>query len=493
MKLNLTFFRIFVLIFLTGIFTWSDSNHPAEALTRAGTTIINRAFATYLDEGSGFSSTLQSNTVGAEVQPQEGLSLAPSQKVEVPVGAPINLAHRLTNTGNVASSYKIAVVNSTGDDYDVNSLTVIHDVNDNGIADVGEPEIGVQTPSLESGASMSLVVKGFVPSNAAGRSTGKIEISATSLLQNELAKNIDTITVQGALALQVFKAASVPSAEAGNTVSFTLTAMNRGAGAPAPLPVSIDGSPRELVLLHDDLPANTSLVSFKNAGTGLALYHRLGDEPNSYFSRAPQDLNIIDAVAYGVPTFAGQTTIKTEFTVRLHQNISGDLRNTAQLKFAKPGTTNVDSIDSNEVGVSVPVKAPSIRYFTSAAFTKETEATDFRWPLNIEANSAWCNRDARVIEKVTIKIVSMKTGDWYTIEAIETGPNTGVFTSSPSRSSMTTRKYWATLSSRRFRAMSSLPRLSATAKKFPTPSWSIPSVSFTTAAPTSPSPECASP
>jgi uncharacterized repeat protein (TIGR01451 family) len=428
MKLSLGTIRHFIPAILTGIISLGALQTPAQAgITKAGTPINNRAIASYTDGGSGFPSTLQSNTVTAEVQPLEGLQLAPSQTVESPLGAPINLSHKLTNTGNVASSYKISVSNLSGDDYDVTKLNVYLDLNDNGIADVGEPEVGSQTPTLESGASLSLVVNGFAPPSAAAQTAAKVELSATTTLQSEKANNTDVITVASALSLQVFKAASVPHAEAGSTVTFTLTALNRGSSAPTPLAVDIDGAPRKLVLLRDALPANTSLVSFDNAGTGTPLYHRLGDAAQSYLSKAPQNLDTVDAVAYAVPRFAPATTLKTAFMVRLHRNLSGDIRNTAQLLYGDASSAAVQSIDSNEVDVTVPVQAPSIRYYTGASFKEIATSTNFNWPLYLELNAGWCNKDAQVIERIKVRIGSLKTGDIMYGDAIETGPNTGIF------------------------------------------------------------------
>ncbi len=414
-------------LFLLLVFLGMGASSPSWALTRAGTTVTNRALGSYVDSGTGFSSVLQSNIVSAEVQPLEALTIAPNQAVESPAGAPINLPHRLVNTGNTQSHYIISVSNASGDGFDLSNLKVYRDLNDNGVADVGEPEVSVQPVILDMGESASLVIKGTVPGPALAESNAQIKLTAETVAQAANATNTDTVSISSALSLQSFNAASVPTAKAGDSVTFTFSALNRGNSAPLPTTVSIDGTTRDLVLIRDAIPANTSLTSYVNKGTGLALYHRLGDPETIYLSHAPQDLNTVDFVAYAVPAFAAGNTIQASFTVQLHHNINVELRNTAQLVFAAPGTTGPQTIDSNEVRVAVPAASPSLTFYTDTTFSKVADAASFNWPLFIEGNSARDNKNPTVAERITITATSLKTGDMMRVDAIETGPNTGIF------------------------------------------------------------------
>ncbi|BCM90977.1 hypothetical protein IAD21_02840 [Abditibacteriota bacterium] len=416
-------FFLFFLLALIG----AGVNSPSWALTRAGTAVTNRALGSYVDGETGFSSVLQSNIVSAEVQPLEALTLAPNQAVQSPAGAPVNLPHRLINTGNTQSHYKISLSNAAGDNFDLTDLKVYRDLNDNGIADVGEPEVSAQPVVLDMGESASLVIKGIAPGSAIADSNAQIKLTAETIAQATSATNTDLISISSALSLQSFNAASVPTAKAGDLVTFTFSALNRGNSAPLPTTIIIDGTPRNLVLIRDAIPANTSLTSFINKATGQALYHRLGDPEQTYLSHAPQNLNTVDAVAYAVPAFVAGSTVQASFTVQLHHNINVELRNTAQLVFAGLGTTGLQTIDSNEVRVSVPDAPATLLYYTDATFSKVANAASFNSPLFIEANSARDNKIPTAIERITVTTTSLKTGDVMRVDAIETSPNSGIF------------------------------------------------------------------
>ncbi|RYX85271.1 DUF11 domain-containing protein [bacterium] len=406
---------------------------PSLALTRAGTSVTNRALGSYTDGDTGYSSVLQSNIVSAEVQPLEALALTPNQSVQVPVGAPITLAHRLINTGNTTSSYKISISNASGDNFDVSDLKLFRDLNDNGIADVGEPEVNAQPPILDMDESVSLVICGIIPGSALADTNAKIKLNAETIAQGVKASNTDTLTVVSALSLQVFDAASLPEAKPGDSVTFTISALNRGASAPMPVAVSVDGVTRNLVLLRDQIPANTSLTTYINKGTGLALYHRLGDPEHTYLTHAPQDLDSVDAIAYAVPSFAAGNTIQASFTVKLHHNINSEIRNMAHLVYGESGKTGLQNIDSNEVRISIPAEPAKLFYYSDATFTRFAFVTSLDWPLFIEVNSAGDNKNPLIVERISITLTSLKTGDIMRLDAIETGPNTGLFhiTSSP--------------------------------------------------------------
>ena len=287
------FFRLLLWLFVAGV----GMQSPSWALTRAGTSIDNRALAAYTDTETGLPAILQSNIVSAEVQPLEALALAPNQAVQSPPGSPLTLAHRLTNTGNTPSRFQIGVANSGGDNFDIADLKVFLDSNDNGLVDVGEPEVSGPTAALDMGASVSLIITGKVPSDALPDTSAQIKLTATSVEQGERASNTDTVSITKKFSLKLFKAASLPAANAGDSVTFTLSALNSGTSSPSPIKVTVDGGERELILVRDAIPVNTSLAAFNNNGSGLALYHRLGDPEISYLSRAPQDLSTVDAIA----------------------------------------------------------------------------------------------------------------------------------------------------------------------------------------------------
>ena len=400
---------------------------PSWALTRAGTSIDNRAMAAYTDVETGFSSVLMSNTVSAEVQPLEAAVLTPNQSVQVPVGAPINLPHRLTNSGNTLSQFKLSVSNAGGDDFDITGLRIFKDVNDNGIPDAGEPEVTGQNVALEVGESISLVIGGLVPGNAAANTTAKLQLVAKSAVQGATATNTDSITATSSISVQVTESASVPQAKAGDTVVFTVTTTNPGNVSPLLVPITVDGAARQFILLGDDIPVNTSFSSFQSTGGGIALYHRVGDPKYTFLSRPPQNLDDVDVVASGFPSFKPQSTLRIAFAVRLHDNINADIRDKAELMFEESGNQPPETQESNEVRVRVPSSAPAIRFHRNEKFNEVAPNTSTNVPLYLEVNSASSNQDPTNIERINVTVDSLKTRDKLRLEAVETSRNSGTF------------------------------------------------------------------
>ena len=113
---------------------------PLRAGPVAGTAITNTATGTYVDSTSGLNVRLTSNTVSTVVQPQEALQLTSSQTVTRAPGGSFTLAHVLTNTGNVTTTY-LFNVSVIGGSFTPTGVQLVEDTNGNGIVDAGEPVI----------------------------------------------------------------------------------------------------------------------------------------------------------------------------------------------------------------------------------------------------------------------------------------------------------------------------------------------------------------
>lgn len=215
----------------------------AQVVPPAGTAISNQATASY--QFGDVTINLLSNRVQVTVSPVEGLRLTADNERLAPIGAPVALPHRLTNTGNVATDYRFTATNLTGDDYDLRDLRVYGDVNGNGIVDDGEPRLdNATTPiSLQPGQSTDLLVTGFVPVTALVNQIGRARLDAATSSGTVRAQNTDTIRVAAGAAVDVRKEASTQNGSRGQTVSYDLIAISRGSVAPAPTALSVDGAP----------------------------------------------------------------------------------------------------------------------------------------------------------------------------------------------------------------------------------------------------------
>jgi uncharacterized repeat protein (TIGR01451 family) len=401
---------------------------PLGAAPLAGSEIVNQASVSYVDAVTGLNSTLQSNVVKVTVQPLEALTLTQSQSISRAAGAGFGLAHRLANTGNTNTTYTLNYANLGADDYDVSGLTLVRDLNGNGVADPGEPQIANGgSLTLNAGAWADLVLSGTVPGAIPSGKTARVQLSAVSQAQNVSAANVDSIVTTNAASVQIVKSASNPAPNRGDQVDFILAATNTGNMAASGIPVTVNGGAAALFLIRDAIPANTLLVSLASAGSGTPLYHRMGDPAASYVSIPPSDLTQVDAVAYALSSLAAGQTVTATLRVKISANASSSVSNTAQVQYNDGVNPAPVSVDSNNVQLTLPPMPPVISYYQASSFAAQTGMTTLGSALYVQANAATCNRNSAVAETVTITLVSSLTGDAESFIATETGPNTGVF------------------------------------------------------------------
>ncbi len=400
----------------------------------AGARILNQAEASYITQG--YTERISSNAVRLFVTPVEGLTLVQPNSRRLAPGSPVALPHHLTNTGNVATTYSLTVSNASGDDYDLLGLKLVRDVNSNGIADAGEPTFGASdTISLNPGESADFLILGQVPADARSETGANVQITARSTTQNASVSNIDRVVVSAGPAVSVRKSAIPDKATRGQLVTWSITANSNGAVSPDPIAVSVDGAPRSLVILRDTVPSNTTFEEVVGTPDARAtvLYHHTGDALQSYTS-APR--TPVDALAWGLTTFAPGTTLRANFSVRVNANASGAINNVALFFYRSTGSNGtggsggVDtdvSTPSNPVEVGVPLAPPTLNYYTDGTFSRIAPVTTIDRDLYLQGEDSACNGDPQVAEHVQITIRSGKTGDTIQVGATETGANTGTF------------------------------------------------------------------
>ena len=414
----------------------APTQEECDLLPLAGCPITNRARVTYIDTDSGYASALDSNTVRIVIQPLESLRLTRDQTVTAAPGAPVSITHHLTNTGNAISSYTLELRNvSFTDAYDLANLFIVHDVNENGRSDPGEPTIEPgQEVTLAPLASITLIINGAVP---AGIDVGKdadVVLTATSVDQRASMSNTDRVSTRAEAVVQLFKATSRLTAVPGDEVTFTLTGVNTGRADATPHSAgqtTVDGQPAGLVVLRDAIPANTTFVSAVAPGNAAVLYHLRGTPGFHAYTAsvpAPGLLPQIDAVAFGLSSIPVGHAFEFAFTVEINPIASGSVDNIAHLHYDVPSVpAEQPASSSNQVSVSVPYVPPLIRFYDDPTYTQTTCSASVGLPLYIQVDSGTHNRDPTAVETVEVTVGSALTGDVEVVTAVETGPNTGVF------------------------------------------------------------------
>lgn len=407
----------------------------------AGSTIINRAEVTYQDSASGIFSRLSSNTVRVTVAPLEGLSLTADRNAKRDPGSQVYFPHRILNTGNTTSTYKLTYSNLGGDDFDLDSLRLAQDINSSGVIDSGEPLLpNGSSITLAPGAWMDLVLAGAVPNSTGLTRTSRVTISAVSALQSVTEVNNDTVITSGGPSIGLSLRASNMTPSRADDETFTITGVNTGTGPATPIDITIDGSsvhlrnsasgPARYAIVRDVIPANTTFVSITEINASLPLYHVIGAGFHDYISSPPSDLSTVDAVAYGFPIIAVNQSFNVSFKVKINMNASGHIVDIATV-YAEDSITPI-SVDSSVVLIPLSGFSPDLHYYTNNAFASIATLTLVGSPLYLQGSAAACNLDPLVAETHPIRIVSNRLGDTETFTAAETGPNTGIFRILPS-------------------------------------------------------------
>ncbi|MEJ1167111.1 hypothetical protein V9K97_25730 [Variovorax sp. CCNWLW186] len=346
-----------------------------------GSVIRNVAKASYVPAGFAQTETSSSNSVVANVLAVEALVLTQDQAVNRPPATVVTLNHLLTNTGNVPSSYALGFANNVGgcaaDTLDLSTLRVVRDINNNGVADPGDPVLPLGAPgalALRPGETASLLVQGTVPATGAGVACAAL--TATTALQNLSATNRDTVTVGDMAVISITKSASYPGVIVpGQTrIDFSVSGTNIGArdaqpanvAAPTGTPVLVNGAPTSLVLVRDLIPVGTQYIAGtlqSTAAGAVRLFRMPGDPAFSY--RTADDAAAVE-VAIGVPAAVSRNaSIAMQFAVIVRADQTGDIRNTAQSYYndgtapvVSPSNTVLITTSQSRIGVAKTASTP---------------------------------------------------------------------------------------------------------------------------------------
>ena len=216
--------------------------------TPAGTQIRNRSSATYQDMGgNNYSAT--SNEVITIVLPVFGVSILPDDSGETPPVTPamtqnalpgmtVYYRYDLTNTGNDDDDFTVGPdVDGANSTMLINNadVTIYHDLNSNGMVDLGEPVLSAggvpgNTGTITAGTTISIIVAYTVPAAATSGELAYVGVTGTSVgdpAQIDPRNYHRTDVVNDAVMTANLAAAPAVVFE-GNQVTYTLSGTNTG-------------------------------------------------------------------------------------------------------------------------------------------------------------------------------------------------------------------------------------------------------------------------
>jgi uncharacterized repeat protein (TIGR01451 family) len=261
----------------------------ALAMTPAGTQIQNQASASYIDS-AGQPRTTTSNLVVTVVQQVYSFTITPDGtetdppppgpgqiKTALP-GAQVIFNYVVTNTGNGTDTINLSTDQGTADDFDFDpaSIRIYLDANCNGNLDPGETT-SITSVTLGAGQQACVIVTATIPPGTPSGQYGNLNLVGTSAGGPTDNDNWARALASTQAALTAFKSASPTGPVApGGTITYTISGANVGGSPAYGYPVTVDGTPRNGILIEDTIPAGltvTQVSGSAGAGTVRFIYY----------------------------------------------------------------------------------------------------------------------------------------------------------------------------------------------------------------------------
>lgn len=392
----------------------------ASNIPEVGRTIQNVAYATFI-AANGKEQQSVSNTVEVNVSALYAITLTTPPVLDTEPNVRMIWANTLSNNSNAPVNVQLDVTTIN----ELNNIKIYIDTNKDGQFDTTDQQV-MQPVSLQIGQSINLWVVATTNSNLTEGQQFNLPIKATVIEDtNATANAIDSAISYGAKLVatkEVQQKTFEPSATANYDLNYTLNIRNQGKKAARPIDVMVDGQTQKMVLLVDELPANTTFKSASIKNEQAKILYKLAN--NSYSTVIPSDVTQINQLVVGFPQISANTSEQVDLVVSMNRNIAKTtVKNTYKVSYAV--TDSQKDILSNVASTLVSGSADITN--NSSDFKSILATGSVNKPLNIEAKSASCNADRYTADRVKIRIKSTKTDDIEEVIGVETGMNTGVF------------------------------------------------------------------
>ena len=314
--------------------------HAQSSTPSAGSTIGNRASATYTD-GGGVIRTATSNETVTTVQQVAALTLVANRTLTAAPNAPVYFAHTVTNNGNGNDVFTLTAVNAAGSTFSV-APAIYADANGDGVPD--DNTVITQTPNLAPGQSFSFVVSGQVPAAQASATTSTTTVQAKSVFDTTQSQsNTDKVTVTPNAVVNLTKAIDQTSGPSPSTGSrtYTLTYTNNGSTSATN------------VVIGDVLPTQVTYVAGSGIwsdapSTALTDLNDSGVDPAGINYTFNTGTKVITATLASV---APGTTANITFKVNVNSGLTPqNISNVATVQYndgGASGGTTVGPVNSN--------------------------------------------------------------------------------------------------------------------------------------------------
>lgn len=419
---------------MLGTLAMATSTAVAQQIPDPDTQIKNKASGYFRMPGMMDTVFVNSNEITTIVNKKESASISPGQNIEQRNGQPIILTHTLTNNGNTTSTITLAAANSTGDDFDFTDISINtqpgnHTQPKSTAPSTSSTSAANHSVTVDPGETFTFEVSAMVNSNTVAGQTGQITVQAKTQQGQILSQRANSIEVLQGPSINIQKQIIEDNPEPGSTLTYRITGGNNGDQIANSLPISIDGTSQNKIIVRDKIPANSTFQQVVNADGGQPLYHLIGQPELTYTTQPPADLSKVEEFAVAFNTLQPGDQFDIQFTVSVNDNAAGVLANTAKLNYNDPVNSNnkSSSAQTNTVQSSLPQKQAELNYYIDNSYSDTSHAAQPGDNLHLQASAAGCNTNFATQDTSAITLTSKKTTDTETFDAIETANNSGYF------------------------------------------------------------------
>ena len=344
-KMNASNTATFMLSSLTMSMLLAQYGHAQ--MPRVGTAIENIAYASYMLQGVEKKAT--SNTVNITVSALYAIHLTTPIAQEIEPSQLVIWSNTLTNNSNTTARIDLSTVDITG----LSNVKIYIDSNQNGQFDSSDSEFS-QSILLQPGESVDLWVVATASSSLTNGQKLDLPINAVVVEDNEATANaIDSANVvipELVATKEVQQQSFDPDNASDYDLDYILRIQNNASRNATPIDVTVDGQTQQMVLLVDEIPANTTFKSARPTNPQAQVLYKTG--ANSYSTTAPSDLTTIDQLVVGFPTIAANSTEQVDFVVTMNSGIAQTtVNNVFNVEYATTGGEKVTP--SNQVSTTV--------------------------------------------------------------------------------------------------------------------------------------------
>ncbi|MEM7255796.1 MAG: hypothetical protein AAF404_00245 [Pseudomonadota bacterium] len=433
----------------------------ANALTAAGTRITNQAVLTYVDADTALAVQVVSNISSITVSPVYQFTVNSQPQLYIAAGREGYLPVQIHNNGNIKDAYQLGLQT---DGIDI--VSVVKDLNGNGIADANEPEVTLPL-QLQPGETIDVVVITRMSPDALPGESFDVSVSVSGD-RSEQKTATSTIAVDSSVILSLLKSASVECHVPlfnGDELSHTVDLVNTGSSADAGVSLLLDGEKVSGFVVEQVMPSSLRFDRIESdQGTGvnrLPVVRLNGVAENSWTSvsewNGVSDLRSVGMLYIdgALPTNAhdhftvvtivteptdGQSIISTSVSADTNGDRSANYESNhtchqlsvpaaadasvAKLKFLEPAPSvrNVGGVADFNVNTDfVAASQYTLSTDGSAGYRPESEGVYLELALSDSlgesSNVQYDRNDQRFIE---VKLESSITGDHVVVLLLET-------------------------------------------------------------------------